>query len=68
VADWLEQPDAVEPVDPFQGRELHGLQVAPRAAAADHLGLEQTDHALGQAVVVSRQLRLMRAVVRELSG
>ena len=29
VSDRFEQPSVVEPVDPFQGGELNGLEVAP---------------------------------------
>ncbi len=42
----------VEPVDPFQGRELHGLEAAPGAAPADDLGLVEADDRLGQGIIV----------------
>jgi hypothetical protein len=29
VADGLEEPSVVEPIHPFQGRELDGLEAAP---------------------------------------
>ena len=38
-ADGFEQAAIVELVDPFQGGELDGFQVSPRAATPDHLGL-----------------------------
>ena len=52
VADRLEQPPIVEPVDPFQRRVLHGIEGAPRTARVDHLGLVEPDDRLGQRVVV----------------
>lgn len=53
VADRLEQAAMVEPVDPFQRCELDSLEAAPGAAAMDDLGLEQTDHGLGQGIVIA---------------
>ena len=50
MPDWCEKSAVVEPVDPFEGCELGGLQAAPRPAGADDLGLEQPDHCLGQRV------------------
>ena len=35
------QPTVVEPVDPFQGRQLDLVEPAPGAAAPNQLGLEQ---------------------------
>ena len=52
VPDRLEEPSVVEPVDPFEGATLDGLEAASRASAADHLGLEGPDDALGECVVV----------------
>jgi hypothetical protein len=49
--DGLEEAAVVEPVHPFEGGELDSLHVAPRAASADHLGLEQADDALRERVV-----------------
>jgi len=43
VADGLEQAPIVEPANPFEGGELHGLERAPRTAPMDHLGLEEAD-------------------------
>ena len=34
VSDRLEQPAVLEPVDPFQGRELEGFKIAPRSSSA----------------------------------
>jgi hypothetical protein len=39
VADRLEQPPIVEPVNLFQRLVLHGIEGSPRAARVDHLGL-----------------------------
>src|SRR4051794_39174863 len=52
VTDRLEETAGVVPVDPLQGGKLDGLQVAPGAASADHLGLEQAVYRLGQRIVV----------------
>ena len=52
VSDWLEETSIVEPIDPFEGGELDGIETAPRSPAADDFRLEQTDHALRQRVVV----------------
>ena len=43
VADRLEQPSVVEPVDPVERRELDGLAVPPRPPPPNHLGLEEAD-------------------------
>ena len=45
------QPAVVVPVDPFQGRQFDVVDASPGPAAADQLGLEQPDLALGQGVV-----------------
>ena len=50
VADGFEQAPVVEPVHPFQGGELDGLQAAPWPAAADHFGLVEVIDRLGQGV------------------
>ena len=52
-ADGLEQAAVVEPVDPREGGELDGFEGAPRPLPADHLGLEEADHGLGEGVVVA---------------
>ena len=43
----------VEPVDPFEGRELDLLEALPGPLMADDLGLVEADDALGQGVVVA---------------
>ena len=50
IADGLEEAPVVEPVDRFEGGELHRLGMAPRAATADNLSLEQADDRLGESV------------------
>jgi hypothetical protein len=44
------EPSVVEPVHPLEGRELHVVEVAPRPASTDQLGLEQADLGLGERV------------------
>ena len=52
VPDRLEQPSVVEPIHPFESRELKLLDVPPRPTPADHLRLVQADDRLGESVVV----------------
>src|SRR5438128_11423013 len=52
VADRLEQPTMVEPVDPFERRVFDRFQMSPRTAAVDHFGLVEPDDRLRQGVVV----------------
>jgi len=52
IADGLQQPAVVEPVNPLQGGVLEVVDAPPGAAAADQLGLVQADDRLGQRVVV----------------
>ena len=51
-ADGLQKPATVEPVHPLEGCELDGLEVTPRAASMDDLGLVGAVYRLGQRVVV----------------
>ena len=53
IADRLEEAPVIEPVDPFESGELHGLDISPRPAPVDHLGLVKSVDALGQGVVVT---------------
>lgn len=53
VADRLQQALVVEPIDPFEGLVLDGLAGLPRAEPVDDLGLEQSDHALGEGIVMA---------------
>jgi len=52
VADGLQEPPVVEPVHPFQGRELDGLEAAPWPAPMDHFGLLETVDGFGESIVV----------------
>jgi hypothetical protein len=47
VADGLQEPAVVEPVDPLQGGVLDLVDALPGAAAADQLGLVRADDGLG---------------------
>ena len=42
----------VEPIDPLERREFHRLQTSPRPAASNHLHLEQSNHRLGEGIVL----------------
>ena len=53
IADRLQQTPVVEPIDPFERRELNVLDMPPRSAAAYELGLVQADNRFGQCVVVA---------------
>ena len=53
VADGLQEPPVVEPVHPFQGCELDGLERAPRPAPMNDLGFVQTVDGLGESIVVA---------------
>jgi hypothetical protein len=50
VADGLQQPAIVEPVHPFQRRELDGLERAPWSTSVDHLGLVETVDRFGESI------------------
>lgn len=52
VADWLESPSIVEPVDPFKGRECNLLQASPRSIGRDYFCLEEAEDRLGHGVVL----------------
>jgi hypothetical protein len=52
VADGLQEPSVVEPIHPFQGRELDGLEAAPWPAPMDHLSLVETVDGFGESVVI----------------
>ena len=53
VADGLHQPAIVEPVDPFEGRELDGFERPPRPAPMNDLGLVKSVDGLGQSIAVA---------------
>ena len=42
----LEKTSGIEPMDPLEGGELDRVEVAPRTAPPDHLGLEEADDRL----------------------
>ena len=52
VADRLEDPAVVEPVDPFQRCVFNGLEIPPWTAAVNDFSLVETDDGFGQRVVV----------------
>src|SRR6201984_1128118 len=52
VADGLQESPVVEPVHPFQGRELDGFGASPWPAPMDHLGLVETADGLGESVAI----------------
>ena len=53
VSDGLQKASVVEPVDPFECRELDGLQRFPRSAPTDDLGLVKAVDGFGERVVVA---------------
>ena len=52
VANRLQQPAMIEPVDPLQSRILDRIEVPPRTATVNDFGLVEADDGLGQRVVV----------------
>ncbi len=52
AAQGLQEPAGIEPVDPFQGGELDGLEETPGPAMVDHLGLVEAMDSLGQGFVI----------------
>jgi hypothetical protein len=54
VANGLQEPPVVEPVDPFQGGVLEVVDALPGAVPADQLGLVQPDDRFSQGIVISR--------------
>ena len=68
VVEVLVRAFGVEPHDPFRGRQLDLVDVAPRALPADEFVLERADGGFGQRVIPRRQLRLIRSVISELFG
>ena len=51
-ADGLQKPAIVEPVHPLESCELDGLEVPPRPASMDDLGLVEAVDRFGEGVVV----------------
>ena len=52
VADRLQEPPVVEPVYPFQGRELDGLEAAPWPTPMDHLCLVKAVDGFSESIVI----------------
>jgi hypothetical protein len=53
VSDRLQQSAIVEPVDPFEGGELDGLEVPPRPTPPNDFGLVESVDRLGERIVVT---------------
>jgi hypothetical protein len=53
VADGLQQPAVVEPIDPFQRRKLDSLERPPRPAPVNDFGLVEAVDGLGECVVIA---------------
>ena len=72
VADGLQQPTMVEPIDPFERGVLDGFEAAPGSAPVDHLGFVEAVDRLGQSVVVAvadtadRRLTPLSSIARAL--
>ena len=52
VADGLQEPSVVEPIDPFEGSELDGFEVSPWTSTVDHLGLVEAVDGFGESIVI----------------
>src|SRR5690606_17588462 len=52
VANGLQKPSMVEPVDPFQGGEFNRFEAVPRSAPVDYLGLVKAVDRFGESVVI----------------
>src|SRR6266542_2241630 len=52
IPQWFQQAMRVEPGDPFERGEFDVFETPPRAAPANDLGLEETDHRFSERVVV----------------
>jgi len=53
VTDGLEEPAVIEPVDPFERRVFHVVQVSPRSFLSDEFGLVEADDGLGESIVIA---------------
>ena len=49
---WAPEPSVVEPIDPFEGGELDGLEAAPRSAPMDQLGFVEAVDGFGESIVI----------------
>lgn len=52
VAEGAVEPLGVEPVDPSEGGEFDGVDVAPWSLSVDQFVLVKTVHGLGEGVIV----------------
>jgi hypothetical protein len=52
VSDWLQQPAVIEPVDPFERRELDGFKIPPGSAPVNDLGLVKPVDGFGESIVI----------------
>jgi len=52
VADGLQEPSVIEPINPFEGNKLNGLEVLPWSTPVDHLGPVETVDGFGESIVV----------------
>jgi hypothetical protein len=52
VSDGLQEPPVVEPVHPFQSRELDGLEATPWSAPMDYFGLVEAVDGFGEGIVI----------------
>lgn len=52
VPDPMRKPLGVEPVDPSEGGEFDGVDVAPWSLSVDQFVLVKTVHGLGEGVIV----------------
>jgi hypothetical protein len=55
VANRFEMAPVVEPADPFERDKLNGLNISPRTAATDHLGLLEADDRFGESVALGNR-------------
>jgi len=51
-ANRFEQATVIEPIDPLERREFHGLEMPPWAFPLNHLRLEEADDRFGHRIVV----------------
>jgi hypothetical protein len=53
IPDRLQKPSMIEPIDPFQGGELHRIEAAPWSTPIDDFGLVESVDRFGEGVVVT---------------
>ncbi len=61
VADGLQKPSMVEPVDPLQGGEFNRFEAAPRSAPMDDLGLVEAVDRFGEGVDAPISVKVQKA-------